>query len=217
MVILTKQNIQPQIDMNRPLYNSARGVFDSSPETSLTLLLDMKSDGAAMWSLLQQQLEPFRQRDWLSYWGSHNRKFVSRPLTVVVTGNAPFDMVDASSSPRDIFYDAPLDDIHNPKYTAENSYYASTSMQASVGWPLAGRFTPRQVYSIKNQISIATEKGLKSRYWNTPNWPISVRNSVWSFLVRSGVGVLNVDDLVEVSRWNWDWCVVAGLILCGWP
>lgn len=217
MIILAKQNMQSQTDTNRPLYNSAIGVFDSSPDTSLILLLDMKSNGAAMWSLLQQQLEHFRQKDWLSYWDCRNRRFVSRPLTVVVTGNAPFEMVEANSTHRDIFYDAPLDDIQNPRYTVENSYYASTSMQASVGWPPAGRFTPRQIKSIKKQISIATEKRLKARYWNTPNWPISVRNSVWSFLIRSGVGVLNVDDLFEVSHWNWDWCIVAGLILCGWP
>lgn len=30
-----------------------------------------------------------------------------------------------------------------------------------------------------------------------------------------GVGMLNVDDLVSATRWNWDWCVVAGLVLCG--
>jgi hypothetical protein len=33
--------------------------------------------------------------------------------------------------------------------------------------------------------------------------------------MRAGVGMLNVDDLVSATRWNWGWCVVAGIALCG--
>lgn len=32
--------------------------------------------------------------------------------------------------------------------------------------------------------------------------------------VENGIGVLNVDDVVSAGRWNWNWCVVAGLVLC---
>lgn len=33
--------------------------------------------------------------------------------------------------------------------------------------------------------------------------------------MENGIGVLNVDDVVSAGRWNWNWCVVAGLVLCG--
>lgn len=215
MTILTKQNLQSEVKVKASPHNTVVGVFDNNPKTSLTLLLDMKTSSTVLWPLLQKQLEAFREEDWLSYWDGYNQCFVSRPLTVVATGNAPFDIIEANETYRDIFYDAPLHDIKNPKYTAANSYYASTSLQASVGWPVAGRFSTRQIRSIKKHISSAKEKGLKARYWNTPNWPSSVRNRVWGLLIQSGIGVLNVDNLVEVSRWNWDLCTVAGLILCG--
>lgn len=79
-----------------------------------------------------------------------------------------------------------------------------------------GRFSSKQLDTIRTQVGAAAEKGLKSRYWDTVAWPISWRDYTWRILVGRGVGMLNVDDLVEASRWNWNWCVVAGLVLCGY-
>jgi hypothetical protein len=78
-----------------------------------------------------------------------------------------------------------------------------------------GHFTSKQEKMIKQQIQAADDKGLKSRYWDTPAWPISVRDSVWAKLMEFGVGVLNVDDLIGATRWNWNFCVIAGISLCG--
>lgn len=30
------------------------------------------------------------------------------------------------------------------------------------------------------------------------------------------VGMQNMDDPFGAMKWNWGWCVVAGLILCGY-
>jgi hypothetical protein len=30
-----------------------------------------------------------------------------------------------------------------------------------------------------------------------------------------GTGMLNVDALESAGRWDWDFCVVAGFVLCG--
>jgi hypothetical protein len=78
-----------------------------------------------------------------------------------------------------------------------------------------GSITSKQEKTLKQQIQAAEDKGLKSRYWGTPAWPISVRDSVWVKLMELGVGMLNVDDLVSATRWNWGLCVVAGIVLCG--
>ena len=73
-------------------------------------------------------------------------KTVEGPITVVATGNAPFDMVVANTTYRDIFFDAPLDRLYvEPKdeegqdqaqYDDGNSTASSTvstSGQGTVG------------------------------------------------------------------------------------
>lgn len=56
---------------------------------------------------------------------------------------------------------------------------------------------------LRSQIAEARRRGLKSRYWNTPGWPIGLRNHVWKVLVREGADVLNVDDVRAAARGNW--------------
>ncbi|OAP54573.1 hypothetical protein AYL99_11021 [Fonsecaea erecta] len=116
---------------------------------------------------------------------------VSRPVTVVVTGNAPFDQVIANSTYRDVFYDAPLEDVENDMYSVQNSHYASVSWRRAIG--------PQRL----------------GGGWGTPSWPVSLRNDIWRQLMAEKVGVLNVDDLVMATRWDWSWYHIAGLFLCG--
>jgi hypothetical protein len=194
--------------------NSSVGVFDVDPSTSLTLLIDIKSDGNATWSGLLNQLAPLRSAGWLSHWNGTSKTLVRGPVTVVGTGNTVFDLVLAEED-RYVFFDAPLDEIaQSSTYTTENSYYASVSLSKAVGvvWPWGP--TDNQKQTIQKMISAASERGLLSRFWSIPSWPVSLRMRLWQFLVDSGVGMLNVDDVVQAIRWNWDWCIVAGLVLC---
>ncbi|KAF2456890.1 hypothetical protein BDY21DRAFT_386311 [Lineolata rhizophorae] len=86
-----------------------RGVFDADPAQTLVLLIDFKTDGATTWPHVLAQLEPLRARGFLSHWdGAADGAVVRRPVTVVATGNAPFDRVVANASYRDVFFDAPL-------------------------------------------------------------------------------------------------------------
>jgi len=189
------------------------GVFDAEPNTSTILLIDFKSDGHKIWPVLQAQLQAFREKNWLTYYDG--TAMHQGPLTVVGTGSTPFELVQQNSTDRYIFYDAPLRSISEPQYNSTNSFYASTNLKAAVGGMWLGRFSSKQEDTLKQQIQAAEDKGLKSRYWDTPAWPISVRNSVWAKLMDFGVGMLNVDDLVSATRWDWEFCVVAGIALCG--
>ncbi|RHZ70729.1 hypothetical protein CDV55_107215 [Aspergillus turcosus] len=143
-----------------------------------------------------------------------SKTLVCDPVTVVGTGNTVFELVVAEED-RYVFFDAPLNELaRNSTYTLENSYYASVSLKKAVGvvWPWGP--TDNQKQAVQKMISAASERGLLSRFWDIPSWPVSLRMRVWRFLVDSGVGMLNVDDVVEATRWNWDWCIVAGLVLC---
>lgn len=228
------------------------GVFDVEPSQPLVLLVDFKTNGHDLFPVVSQHLEALREKDYLTYWnGTHVN---SRAITVVGTGNTPYDMVVASHSRRDIFFDAPLgrlwappsppplnptsDQKRNPDlspaasdlkstpdlpspvtssqgqvgtelltspdaFNPSTSYYASTSLRAAVGFLWRGHLSPRQMDIIRGQIRGAHARGLKVRYWDTPAWPISVRNHVWHVLMKEGADMLNADDLRAAAHEDW--------------
>lgn len=234
-------------------YNGTdHGVFDTDPGKSLTLLVDVKTGGKETWPWVLKQLQPLRDRGWLSY--VENNTLHTGPVTVVGTGNTPFDILTQNKTYRDAFFDAPLDNMWEPrhttsstaglpefddghpgefldegegsaeedmssrpqdagqgmsgvlptdKFTVLNSYYASVSFGQAVGRMWRGRLSPRQMRIIRGQIRGAKRRGLKTRYWDLPSWPLGLRNHVWDVLVREGVDVLNVDDLRGVSKQVW--------------
>ena len=87
----------------------SRGVYLEEPEQTLVLLVDFKTDGYDLYPYVYKQLEALRQKDYLSHWDGDN--FVSRAVTVVGTGNVPFDLISEQLDRRDIFFDAPLDEL----------------------------------------------------------------------------------------------------------
>ncbi|EHA56628.1 hypothetical protein MGG_02450 [Pyricularia oryzae 70-15] len=180
---------------------SRRGVFDVNPSQTLTLLVDVKTGGADTWKEVVKQLEPLRTRGWLSEF--KDGKVTYGPVTVVGTGNTPFDLVMANATQRDYFYDAPLDRLEGGKYDSTNSYYASVPFKNSIGNVWFGGLGDSQLRKIREQIKSAHDRGLKVRYWDIPAWPIHVRNSIWDSLVKEGVDMLNVDDLRAATRRDW--------------
>lgn len=213
--ILSRQNPKTSFHLGlgegRPV-----GVFDTVPTQSLVLLLDFKTSGKELWPYVQSALQPFRERDYLTY--VNGTQIIQGAITVVGTGNTPFDLVSsiAANPHQDIFFDAPLHQLNssdtskdaktmNPDaaYTSLNSYYASTSFQEVFGRLVHHRFSDHQLAILRAQIAGAKRKGLKARYWETPYWPIGLRNHVWEVLVEEGIDMLNVDDLKGASRLDW--------------
>ncbi|PYH43487.1 uncharacterized protein BP01DRAFT_358478 [Aspergillus saccharolyticus JOP 1030-1] len=198
---------------------SPAGVFANDPGQSLVLLIDFKAEGEALWPRVVDELQPLREGGYLTHFNGSS--IVERPLTIVVTGDAPFHRVVANRTYRDIFYDAPLDrlaEFPSPgletagaavaaaadvDYTRMNSHYASVNFRKSVGSLAGNRFSVDQLALIRSQIHEAHARGLKVRYWGTPGWPRGLRNHVWHVLVREGVDLINVDDLEEATRQDW--------------
>lgn len=191
------------------------GVFESNTYRTFVLLIDFKQSDEHVFDEVWKQLQPLRVKNYLSYWDGN--KFMSGPVTIALSGNAPFDRIAEVSSHRDVFYDAPLQrlpglvqyssamasTIHPSIFNISNSYYASTNFRQSVGFVWHGHLSPSQMSIIRGQIECANILGLKSRYWGTPAWPISLRNHIWHVLVKEGADVLNVDDLRAAAAMNW--------------
>ncbi|KAH9210397.1 hypothetical protein DL95DRAFT_427713 [Leptodontidium sp. 2 PMI_412] len=191
------------------------GIFDTAPDESLVLLLDFKTIGSRSWDAVFSQLRRLRESRWLIYW-TPNEGLVQRPLTIVASGDASFEAVIRNETYRDIFYDAPLRglaDINVP-YNQNNSYYSSDSLSRAVGKVTFGKFSAKQKATVASQTQRAAELGLKSRYWDTPSWPVGWRNRIWDTLLAEGVSVLNVDEVAAAARWDWQMCVILGMNVC---
>ena len=220
-------------------------MFDEVPDQTLVLLVDFKTDGRELWAHVRQQLEPLRQKNYLSHW--NGEKFISQAITVVGTGNTPFDLVVENKKYRDVFFDAPLDEMwerprshdvgeiqkHTERdsgsattsseqptekgqgkvgtetvtsandFNTSTSYYASTSFAKTIGYPWFGKLSDKQIELIRGQIKSAKARGLKARYWETPQWPTSLRNHIWDVLITEGADLLDVDDLKSAARTDW--------------
>ncbi|EON70034.1 hypothetical protein W97_09302 [Coniosporium apollinis CBS 100218] len=231
---LRRMYINPLLDIldhqnpSTPFNNSSRqGVFDEDPNQTLTLLIDFKTLGEALWPYVEAQLEPLRAKNYLTYY--NGSAVTSGPITVVATGNAPFNLLTANSTYRNIFFDAPLasmagkhsndeaseatqnsgqgstgtNGLTADAFTSANSYYASVSFSQTIGFPWRGRLSEKQLRKVRAQIQGAKQRGLKPRYWSTPSWPIGLRNHIWDVLVKEGVDYLNVDDLKAAARNDW--------------
>lgn len=211
------------------------GVFDEDPSQTLVLLVDFKTDGPTLFPYVESQLSALREKKYLTYF--NGKSIIKGAVTVVGTGNTPFQLLTANTTYRDIFFDAPLDKLTHSSilsgppngglplpllgisstgggqgsvgvtpstnFNQDNSYYASVNFGSTIGFPWRGHLSPKQRQKLQEQIKAAHAKGLKARYWNTPAWPIGVRNHVWKVLMEEGADMLNVDDLRGASRVDW--------------
>lgn len=205
-IVLTTHHI----DRNQRCPNASTpcsGIFSTSPNQTLVLMLDFKEDAKKLLPYVNNTLDALREKHYLSF--HDGEAFQSRPLTVVLTGNAPTSLTHEETQTnllgrRDLFFDAPLSQLsEDEKFNSSNSYYASTSLKASVGNVLGGSFSTSQLPRIRSEIHVAKEKGLRARYWDTPSWPTSLRNYVWQTLIDEGVDVLNVDNLQDAAFADW--------------
>lgn len=132
-----------------------------------------------------------------------NKIVTNGAITVIGTGNTPYDMVGPVAD-RDYFFDAnleTLDDPENQDITSVISPIASGGFTRAIG-SVAPEADPilndKQMSTLRAQIATAKEKGIGARYWDTPYFPIRTRNLVWRTLLHEGVALLNADDLDSV-------------------
>lgn len=83
---------------------------------------------------MKKALEPLRRQGYLTSYSESTEQWQQGPIIVVGTGETPFDLVQADTNERIIFFDAPLHNITDERYTREISPLASTDWATTVGW-----------------------------------------------------------------------------------
>jgi hypothetical protein len=209
------------LDHQNPFAGTKNGIFPLQPSRTLVLLVDFKNDGRDIFPFVSSHLSALRDKNYLTYFNGTDT--VPGPITVVATGNAPFDLISSNSTYRDIFFDAPLDRMApgdsssvsqgsgqgtvgttpTSHFDSSNSYYASVDFGKVLGTVWWGRLSAKQLGIVRAEIKGAHERGLKARYWSGPKWPVGVRNKVWKELVDEGVDYLNGDDLAGMVGLDW--------------
>ena len=202
------------------------------------LMLDFKSqarlEAIKTLTALEKALHPLRQAQLLTHYDSHQEAVVKRALTIVASGDVPFDLLVSNNNTRyrDVFFDAPLRWIWEDQtgreqlgrrpgkgqgragtstltsaavFDQRNSYLASMSFK-SLYWPPFLGLSKRQKAEIKEQIDAAHKKRLKVRYWGTWDSVLQApgRRRLWRQLTELGVDVMNVDALEEYAASSWD-------------
>ncbi|KEQ86615.1 hypothetical protein D6D18_00397 [Aureobasidium pullulans] len=197
--VLKKQNPSSPV-VTAPTKN---GVFDTDAGQTLYLWVDVKTDGPSTWPYVVRALEPLRAGGWLTKYNGTG--ITNGTVTVIGTGNTPRAQVE-SLNERDYFFDGPLSTLNgtaNTNITQFLSPIASTSFKASFGWPRDGKLNETALAKLRGQIASASARGIGTRYWETPNWPIGNRNAIWRLLYNEGATLINADDLAGIANF-WD-------------
>ncbi|CAI7609634.1 unnamed protein product [Penicillium glandicola] len=212
--MLDTHNAPPSHDRSKFMNQETVGLFSYDPKQTLTLLINFKTGGDRIWPLLVEQLNPFREKGYLTHFNGSD--VIHGPIIVVANGDAPLHLMLQNTTYRDVFYDVPLGNLTFPTeitaddnepldstYNPSNSYYASADFQEAIGPLYLSHLLDAQLATLRSQVRAAHDLGLKVRYWGTPTWPVGLRNEIWNALVREGVDVINMDVSRGVTKQDW--------------
>ncbi|EFY88044.1 hypothetical protein MAC_05908 [Metarhizium acridum CQMa 102] len=218
------------------------GMFQTAPDTTLVLLIDVKGNATQIWPVVDKQLEALRKSGYLSTLEYSNSTSSSKsapvfkqgPITVVASGNIGKSNVtgvgcDALNQFKDSFLDAPIDALVDGSSFGKLSdcqvdslldrplakFYTASAPLMHIFRPTNSGLSSSQKDHIRAALQAAAAKNLTSRYWSLPSWPISRRDYVWQFLVDEGIGLLNADDIESATRLEWNRAYKAELVWIG--
>ncbi|KAI1442281.1 hypothetical protein F5Y02DRAFT_263609 [Annulohypoxylon stygium] len=188
------QPLRDILDHNNGGSPGSNGLYQVEPGQSVTLLVDFKTSDTGTLDAVVKALQPLRDGGYLSH--LDGGEFVEKQITIVASGNAPFDRINSGDGvpDRDVFYDAKVDQWDS-KFTSTNSYYASADFEDAIGSPgSASAFSQDQKTKVQSQVQNAHSAGLKVRYYNLPG------DYMWEPLMELGVDRLNADDMYDTAR-----------------
>ncbi|OFY86118.1 MAG: hypothetical protein A3F72_06605 [Bacteroidetes bacterium RIFCSPLOWO2_12_FULL_35_15] len=153
----------------------------------IILLVDIKTDAAKTYLLLESTLEKYRSI-LTSY---ENGKIIQRSVTVIITGNKPLDEMKKEVI-RFAFIDENLLNIEN-KNSSEIYLMASTKYSNLLKWNGKGKIPEQEKQKLLQFVSLAHQQGKKIRLWASPE-----NKNVWKELLNCGVDYINTDKLKEL-------------------
>ncbi|MFI6345603.1 phosphatidylinositol-specific phospholipase C/glycerophosphodiester phosphodiesterase family protein [Streptomyces sp. NPDC050560] len=162
--------------------------------TSLELLIDIKTDGAAAYRALDRRLRPYRQM--LTEYTAGT--VTVRAVTPVISGDRAARAPMEEQERRYAFYDGRLDDLGSGAL-ASFIPLISDNWSTLFTWRGTGDFPSAESDRLNDIVTTAHDNGQRVRFWETPDTPGPARDALWGELLTAGVDLLNTDDLAGLE------------------
>ncbi|WFD03851.1 hypothetical protein MOBT1_002546 [Malassezia obtusa] len=179
------------------------GVGNTQP---IQLMIDIKNNPHKSWQHVLKALDPLRERGYLTRY--EYGKIIPGPILVVGTGATPVEEL-AAKHKRDVFYDCELTKLSGPGPKIGGEHYpwnatlcpiASTDFsKVTNDYKGIHEPTKKMNESISRLIHEAHERNIKTRFWDTPAWPVYARDRVNRMLLELGSDWINADDLEAIA------------------
>ena len=169
------------------LGKSGERVYPGGPP--LTLLVDIKTDGAAAYRALDQLLaeyEPIITQ-------VKDGEVTQRAINVIVSGDRPIELI-TNQTRRWAAIDGRLGDLQGdaPSHLIP---LVSDNWRNHFRWRGEGEMPAAEKTRLREWVSKAHEQGRIVRFWATPENP-----AVWAELKQAGVDLIGTDDLQALAR-----------------
>lgn len=181
----------------------AHGVWYGDAGNTFYLFLDTKKDANTTYNLIKPRLQKFIDKGYLTFYNNTAEEWEMGPLTIVLTGNLPTEMVKAEET-RYVTLDGKLD-WFNQSATAEilkDQAKYSVIASASFGKLFGGsesknhkQFIATELDILTTHVDLAHHYGVKTRIWEHTNFPAYLRDGQNKDLVEIGSDFLNIDYL----------------------
>jgi hypothetical protein len=149
------------------------------------LMIDIKTDGAATYAVLKQQLAPYKDMIYS----------VANPdgrVQVVLSGNRPVALVKNETAPL-VSIDGRPEDL-SAKYPVTFMPVISQNYFKIIRWNGEGTISEQDKQLLKKLAEEVHSQGKKLRLWASPE-----KENVWQVLLDAGVDFINTDKLPELQ------------------
>jgi len=174
----------------QPLQERARAnngrVYKDGP--TITLLVDIKTNGAAAYASLHNLLAQFDSLISVTQDGEYTEKAV----TVIISGDRPIQEIE-DSKPRRVGIDGRVIDLDSDKPAALLPLI-SDNWTNHFRYRGVGPMPDAEREKLHDMVGRAHSKNRRIRFWATPENPV-----LWKELKDAGVDLIGTDDLAKLS------------------
>ncbi|MGH2349058.1 MAG: phosphatidylinositol-specific phospholipase C/glycerophosphodiester phosphodiesterase family protein [bacterium] len=169
--------------------------------TAVTLLIDIKSDAAATYRVLHEQLRGYEQM--LTVFTPTATR--EGAILVVISGNRPREVMQGQEV-RYAGYDGRLTDLGTLAASRTFMPLVSDNWLLQFRWGGIGPMPDDERGRLKSLVERAHARGQRVRFWATPDAPGAATDAVWLELLRAGVDYINTDQLDALRQFllRWD-------------
>ncbi len=160
----------------------------------IIVFIDIKDDGLKTYQNLHRILTEYKSQ----LTSFENGKKKQGSIMVVVSGNRPIEFMQ-SQTIRYAGFDGRMENIDSG-ISPVLMPVVSDNWAKYFTWDGTGKMPAEEKIKLKNYAEKARKQGYILRFWNTPNRTAIQRTAVWTELKNAGVGLIGVDELMELQK-----------------